>query len=97
MAEASGEFFAWSADSSTVRPLGPMPGGTTVAVDDRGALWAAVAGQGIGRLHVLDDSTRFESLIDEDGQHLHVAGGRLHYAAGYEVCEVDLAELAAVS
>jgi hypothetical protein len=93
LVETGGEFLSWNAANGAVRPLGPPPGNTTIANDDRGMLWAAVTGHGIGRLHVLDDSIRFESLIDEDGRHLHIAADKLYYETGYDVCEVELTEL----
>jgi hypothetical protein len=95
LAEIGGDFLAWSAEIRSARPLGPTPGSTSVAVDETGTLWAAVTGCGTGRLHVLGDSTRFEPLIDEDGSHLHVAGGKLHFSMGNEVCAVDLVQLRA--
>jgi hypothetical protein len=93
LAEINGEFLAWNGETETVRPLGPVPGAISVATDEHGVLWATVGGQGIGQLHVLDHSVRFESRIDEDGNHLHIAGDKLHFASGYQVCEVELAEL----
>ncbi|MCK6471695.1 MAG: hypothetical protein L6R28_08110 [Planctomycetes bacterium] len=85
--------FAWDPQKNTTRDLGVPPDkfGRQVAPGPGGALYVS-SGAGIGRLHVEASGVRIEPLAEGTGAFLHVAGGKLWYASGFEVYALDLPE-----
>jgi hypothetical protein len=90
LAQAGEEFYAWDAGQSQLRPLGPVPRNFREARHAAdGSLYASIDGH-VGRLHLESDRLRFEPLTNDDGRFLQVVREALYYAAGFEVCTVDL-------
>ena len=83
--------YAWKAREGVLRGLGPAPSGCReVALDTAtGSLWTSAAGK-IGRMQVHDHEVEFMPLIEGEGEYLRIVDRTLYYAAGFEVCHVDL-------
>ena len=86
-------FYAWKAREGVLRALGPAPSGCReVALDVvTGSLWTSASGK-IGRMQVHDHEVEFTPLIEGEGEYLRIVDRTLYYAAGFEVCQVDLRE-----
>ena len=84
-------FYAWNAQTGDLRDLGLGPTGCREVVLDpaTGRMWTS-ADERVGQLEVGAESIEFIPLIDGKGEHLRVVDGSLYYAAGFEVCQVDL-------
>ena len=84
-------FYAWNAQTGGLRDLGPAPRGCReVATDEAtGRLWTCACGK-IGRMQVFDHEVEFTPLIEGEGEYLRIVDRTLYYAAGFEVCQVDL-------
>ncbi len=83
--------YAWKASEGVLRALGPAPSGCREVALDRatGSLWTSAGGK-IGRIQVFDHEVEFTPLIEGEGEYLRIVDRTLYYAAGFEVCQVDL-------
>ncbi len=88
-----GSLFAWNAESGDLRDLGAAPVGCREVAQDAetGCLWTS-AGDEVGRLEVQGEHVQFVPLIGEKGDHLRIVDRTLYFAAGFEICQVDLRE-----
>ena len=91
LASQRGRFYAWNAQAGGLRDLGPAPPGCREVVRDAATdrLWTSARGK-VGQLEVHEDRVEFVPLIHEKGEHLRIADRTLFFAAGFEICQVDL-------